>query len=493
MRQETFKFGELFDKKPLQPPKGYQGLSGFHKYWGKKPIEAWEFLITHLTNQNEVVLDPFLGSGLVARKCIDLKRKFIGFDINPLSIELTELYLTPPSPRELKKAISEIYSSLKDEISVLYGLSNGKNASHYLWNKEELSKVWIKEGRKRIEIEPTEHDLKNIVDSKYYESKKTKQPIFFDNSRINAKKSLELSDLFSPRALRLIDILSELSSQYDENLNRAIRMILTASVGQMSKMVFAVSKRGKSKGTVRDKIEVGSWVIGYWRPEVYFEVNAWNCFENKANKLIKALNEIDDLPPSQLAQSIPQLLFNNDCNTLLQCGDSEKLLEKIPSQSIKLVLTDPPHGDRIPYLELSELWNCILGYQADYHNELVVSNAKERGKTIEKYNQKLAKILSESLRVLIDNGVLAVMFNARLKAHWDSLHTLDESEEVVYVGCYPMEYSAGSVVQDNRHGGLKSDYVLIYLKNAHKKVSQEIVNHFCEIPGWLFEYPNKEQ
>ncbi|MEK8020870.1 MAG: DNA methyltransferase [Candidatus Parabeggiatoa sp.] len=491
MRQETFKFDECLEKKTLQPPKGYQGLSGFHKYWGKKPIEAWQFLITSLTDENDVVLDPFLGSGLVARKCLDLNRKFIGFDINPLSIELTALYLNPPSSRELRTAISEIYSSLKDEINSLYGLSNGKNASHYLWNQGELSKVWIKEGRKRIEIEPTEQDLKNIVDSISYESKYTKQPRFFDNSRINAKKSLKLSDLFSPRALRLIDLFLELSSQYDENLSRAIRMILTASVGQMSKMVFAVSKRGKTKGAVTDKIEVGSWVIGYWRPAVYFEVNAWNCFENKANKLIKALNDIDDLPPSQLAQSIPQL-FHNDCNSLLQCGDSEKWLQEIPSQSIKLVLTDPPHGDRIPYLELSELWNCICSYQADYHNELVVSNAKERRKNQEKYNQKLANILAESIRVLVNNGVLAVMFNAIKKAHWNSLHTLDDSKEVVYVGCYPMEYSAGSVVQDNRIGGLKYDYVLIYIKSTNQKVSQEIVKHFCEIPGWLSEYPNKE-
>lgn len=491
MKQETFPFDDFLETKPAQAPKGYQGLSGFHKYWGKKPIEAWEFLITHLSNENDVILDPFLGSGLVARKCFDLNRKFIGFDINPFSIELTELYLKPPKQSQLKKAMAEIYSSLKEEINSLYGLSNGKNASHYLWNQEQLSKIWIKEGNKRLEIEPTELELNNIIHSTRYESKLVRQPKFFDNSRINAKSSLKLSDLFSSRALKLIDHLLGFANQYDDNLNRAIRMILTASVGQMSKMVFAVSKRGKTKGSVIEKIEVGSWVIGYWRPEVYFEVNAWNCFENKANKLMKALNEIDDLPPSQLAQSIPQL-FHKDCNSLLKCGDSEQLLQEIPSYSIKLILTDPPHGDRIPYLELSELWNSILGYQTDYDNELVVSNAKERSKTIEKYNHKLTKILSESMRVLVDNGVLAVMFNARTKAHWNSLRTLDESEEVVYIGCYPMEYSVGSVVQDNRTGGLKHDYVLIYLKSVHKKPNPEIVKHFAKIPGWLSEYPNKE-
>ncbi|RKZ73527.1 MAG: hypothetical protein DRQ57_14040 [Gammaproteobacteria bacterium] len=71
--------------------------------------------------------------------------------------------------------------------------------------------------------------------------------------------------------MKLIDLIWELSSKYDDNLSRAIRMILTASIGQMSKMVFAVSKRGKTKGAVTDKIEVGSWVIGYWRRAVYSE------------------------------------------------------------------------------------------------------------------------------------------------------------------------------------------------------------------------------
>ena len=30
-------------------PAGYKGFASFHKYWGKKPIEAWRFLIEKLT------------------------------------------------------------------------------------------------------------------------------------------------------------------------------------------------------------------------------------------------------------------------------------------------------------------------------------------------------------------------------------------------------------------------------------------------------------
>ena len=49
-------------------PKGYKGLAGFHKYWGKKPTETWRFLIENFTDVNDIVLDPFLGSGLIGKE-----------------------------------------------------------------------------------------------------------------------------------------------------------------------------------------------------------------------------------------------------------------------------------------------------------------------------------------------------------------------------------------------------------------------------------------
>jgi len=50
----------------VMAPTGYTGLSAFHKYWGKKPIECLGYLIEKLTTDDDVVLDPFVGSGLIA-------------------------------------------------------------------------------------------------------------------------------------------------------------------------------------------------------------------------------------------------------------------------------------------------------------------------------------------------------------------------------------------------------------------------------------------
>ena len=47
-----------------------------------KPLELVEKHIRHSTNEGDVVLDPFIGSGTTALACKHLNRKYIGFEIN---------------------------------------------------------------------------------------------------------------------------------------------------------------------------------------------------------------------------------------------------------------------------------------------------------------------------------------------------------------------------------------------------------------------------
>lgn len=47
-----------------------------------KPIELVKRHIAHATNENDLVLDPFMGSGTTAVACKELNRNFIGFEIN---------------------------------------------------------------------------------------------------------------------------------------------------------------------------------------------------------------------------------------------------------------------------------------------------------------------------------------------------------------------------------------------------------------------------
>jgi site-specific DNA-methyltransferase (adenine-specific) len=54
----------------------------------QKPVALLEFLIKLTTRENQLVLDPFMGSGSTAVACKRLNRHFIGFEVNEHYVEL---------------------------------------------------------------------------------------------------------------------------------------------------------------------------------------------------------------------------------------------------------------------------------------------------------------------------------------------------------------------------------------------------------------------
>ena len=66
---------------------------------------------------------------------------------------------------------------------------------------------------------------------------------------------------------------------------------------------------------------------------------------------------------------------------------------------------------------------------------------------------------------------------------------LNDYTELEFTGAFPMEYSAKSVVQENRVGGLKQDYILVMKHKSSKNINRK---YFYNIPGWIEELPVKE-
>ncbi len=473
-------------------PKGYKGLAAFHKYWGKKPIECLAFLIEKLTEKGDIVLDPFLGSGLVAREAVMRQRRFIGIDINPVAIELSNLVVNLPNPCLFKEAIDELERSVKSEIYQTYLLEDGEFGSHYLWNGNELQSVWQKNNKidKTDKIDkrlPTNHDYQLFQQWEAYEPKIPRPINLFQNSRINTNASLTLKDLFTGRALNNIDLLLDAIHKQPDTIKPALLLSLTSASGQMSNMVFAITGRGKTKSQSTNKIEVGSWVIGYWRPTLHFEINVWNCFIRRANILWKAINENNWENRYSLSNQIQAVMENKADLAIIQ-GDNRKILNNCPEETISLILTDPPHSDRIPYLELSEMWNALIDKESDFSQEIVVSNARNRLKNKQLYINEMAEFMQTATRVLKSGGILALFFNARDAASWKFLReVIPSSDKLQFRGLFPMNYSANSVIQDSRKGGLKNDYILIYQKTGEE--NETMLEKLEKLPNWSREFP----
>ena len=87
----------------------------------QKPVALFEFLIKLTTKENQIVLDPFMGSGTTAVAAKKLKRQFIGFEISEDYVDKSLERLNETLPSSYKKKQKEKQMNLLFERQVKYG------------------------------------------------------------------------------------------------------------------------------------------------------------------------------------------------------------------------------------------------------------------------------------------------------------------------------------------------------------------------------------
>ncbi len=121
-------------------------------YPTQKPILLLERIIEISTDEDDIVLDPFCGSGttLVASKL--LNRKFIGIDMSKDAIEITNSRLKNPIKTEselLNKGIEKYQNKSENEISILKAIGaipvqRNTGIDGFILNKENNQNIAIK-------------------------------------------------------------------------------------------------------------------------------------------------------------------------------------------------------------------------------------------------------------------------------------------------------------------------------------------------------------
>lgn len=451
-------------------PKTYTNIYATHKYWAKKPHNIINNLIQKYSKKNEIVLDPFCGSGISIIESFNSKRRAIGIDINPVAIFITKELLDKIDISKIENEFKKIDNDCSEKINNLYRIKrNGHDliGSHFIWSNGKMVEVrYFSKGERWVKLRPSRWDkkfAKTFSYSKipYYFPKKH----LFHNSRINADSKMRICDLFTPRNTYALSILlNRINKIKNRQARDLFKFCFSSALSQSSKMVFVInnhiSRNGEKKRTSRRL--VGSWVIGYWVPKEHFEMNVWNCFVRRYNRIIAAKKE-------QFRSSHPPKLVSNfkrlkKGNLLLINKPALKALKKIPSRSIDYVIADPPHGDRIPYLELSMMWNSWLKNEVNYNDEIVISSAKKRNKDIHNYNKLLEQTFNEVFRVLKPNKYVTLMYNTNNYQTWSGLLNIIKKSGLKIHEIDTINYSQNSVVQENRNGGLKYDFLLTYKK-----------------------------
>ena len=138
-------------------------IHSFHRYYGKLIPAIPSYFIKEFTNENDLVFDPFAGSGTVAVEAKRLNRNFAGVEINPLSVEIAKTKTYSLDVEILEKINNELMDIIENDTSKV-----NDDEKPYLMNRDHWFKEFVQEDLIRIKRDIDSYFAKNTNYSEEY-------------------------------------------------------------------------------------------------------------------------------------------------------------------------------------------------------------------------------------------------------------------------------------------------------------------------------------
>ena len=131
-------------------------IHSFHRYYGKLIPAIPGYFIKEFTKENDIVFDPFSGSGTVAVEAKRLNRNFAGVEINPLSVQIARTKTYNLDVEILDKINNELLDMIeKDKTKVK------EDEKPYIMNRDHWFKDFVQDDLIRIKRDIDKYFDKN--------------------------------------------------------------------------------------------------------------------------------------------------------------------------------------------------------------------------------------------------------------------------------------------------------------------------------------------
>ena len=114
------------------PPEPHTAMYVWHKYWSRKTWNVVGKFIETYSREQEMIFDPFAGSGVTAIEAVRNKRRVIACDLNPVASHITELTLRPVNLIKLLEAFERVRGRCKRRLKS-FTKSTATNAANRSW------------------------------------------------------------------------------------------------------------------------------------------------------------------------------------------------------------------------------------------------------------------------------------------------------------------------------------------------------------------------
>lgn len=381
----------------------------------KSPIIA-EKVIEAISDSDDVIYDPFMGSGSFVYAAMGKVKKIYATELDNYTFNAVSVLMNKVDMLKLSELFDAVKEDVYEQIMKLYETSccGSKNyISKVLFDPEEGKEGYfnpsnnreIKDGKniKLIEKCPVcggkskkfdEDDYQKLVSLEKINVERFPRNQYIVNSRINITSSTgadKYDRIFTQRnkiaLLTLQDAINKLEPSEEKDV---LEQVLVASIS-----LARIAMYGSST-------DILYHVVGHGAQDM----NVWLLFEEKYKSFCKF----------KLAYSDKQI-GTTDSSVIIANKDYAEYIKENPNLKIDIIYTDFPYTDQVPYLERNQLYRIWLEkfYDSKYaltedmlKQEIVLTNAESRieKRDIENYYKDIDNMFSHFYRALNEDGLV---------------------------------------------------------------------------------------
>ncbi|MDI9570610.1 MAG: DNA methyltransferase [Pseudomonadota bacterium] len=472
-------------------------INDLHIYWSKKPYSAITRYIRHYTESNDLVLDPFSGSGGTNLAALMEGRKTIAIDRSPAATFITKNYCTPVDVDELQKGFKELNRMVKKEIEWLYETRcdrcGGKAKTAYtvysqvfqcprclekipLFDCVEVDGETAQGKPKKISACPhcqrrgiveeistrakkfgampvlvnylCESGCKPVRGERRYNDSNKKKKEYFETYDIGRLKEIERKSIqYWYPVDRMMNTPEDqerwglLWRPYLAGVNRACDFYTKRSLWALALYLSSI----KSTDKARDRL-LFAFSGALWNASIMYQEREAGGGPSKGvyyvppiyrevavDTLIEQKVQVQLRSANLWAPSCPKL-------AIMVSTSNATSLNGIPDNSVDYIFTDPPYSWKVQFGESNFLWEAWLQFDTHWHDDEIIVN-EVRGKSETDWANMMYRVMAECYRVLKPGRWISLCYHDTSEGTWELLQDImaehgyipEKSKEALFI------------------------------------------------------------
>ena len=470
------------------------------KYWGKKPHNIWREYINTYASDGGTVLDPFAGSAIAAFEAVKSGRKAVAFDINPITSFLIEAYCTEFKKSKFNESVNNIISEIaqdvvyKDVFSTQCdscGAISSNIMQHCKWEDGEIYEMGVVPECKNTNCQNNTRYLRSANDTDRKKSKKLKAADFekpplnqfwvpvrefhespsFSANFINKIGGRRFLNLWTGRNLYVLSKIFDLILLCkDKDVKRHLLLGFIQTLHLCSKM--CVSRRSAANRPYSTSWGRSAYICANRQMEMNpLLLFSRNCLSRQSvqSSVSEVQTYIGKIPNIMRVEEGNRGSISTNYDIKYGIVNAIALDEKYVTKQdgVKFIITDPPYGGLVQYLDLSSIWLVWLEkydprYTPDYGCEITI---KQGVMDLDVYQTRMNRCFRNMSKLLPDDGKIIFTFHNKNITIWNAfLRAVFEAGLIIEKVIHQPNKRTGESNVANPYGTSANDFYLRCVK-----------------------------